>query len=96
MRTGAFQPRTKQQHSEQIQTVLENPTLIHCYGVKKQCALTEKRRHFDVLLSGYPPDVLHYFFEGILTLELALCLKVLIKNKYFTLLEHNNLITQMW
>lgn len=58
VRTGAFQPRTKQQLSEQIQIALENPTLIHCYGVKKRCALTEKRKHFDVL-SGCPPDVLH-------------------------------------
>ena len=36
----------------------------HCYGVKQLCPLAEKLEHFDVI-SGYPPDLLHYLFEGI-------------------------------
>ncbi|KAK6479283.1 hypothetical protein HHUSO_G19991 [Huso huso] len=93
VRTGAFQPRTKQEHSIHVQTALENPNLPHCFGVKKQCALTEKLKYFHVL-SGYPPDLLHDLFEGIEPLELALCLNILIKKKYFTVFELNNLIRQ--
>ena len=42
--------------------------------------LTEKLTNFHVL-TGYPPDILHDLFEGIVPLEIALCLKVLIEKK---------------
>ena len=86
MRTGAFPSRKKEQHILHIQAVQEKDSLTHVYGVKKQCALTAKLKYFDVL-SGYLPDVLHDLFEGIVPLEMALCLRVLIQNKYFTLEE---------
>lgn len=38
--------------------------------------------------------MLHYLFEGIVPLELALCLNALIKKKYFTLDELNKLIKE--
>lgn len=50
--------------------------------------------HFYVL-SGYPPDLLHDLFEGILPLEIALCLNALIKGKYFTYNELNQLIKEL-
>jgi len=93
VRSRAFQPRTKQEHSIHVQTALENPTLTHCFGVKRQCVLTDSLKYFHVL-SGYPPDLLHDLFEGIVPLELALCLNVLIKKKLFTLFELNGLIGQ--
>lgn len=80
VRTGSFQARTKQEHSLHLQAASETPTLTHCFGVKRQCALTDKLKYFHVL-SGYPPDLLHDLFEGIVPLELALCLNVLIKKK---------------
>lgn len=83
VRTGSFQARTKQEHSLNVQAALESPTLSHCFGVKRQCALTSKLKYFHVL-SRYPPDLLHDLFEGIVPLELALCFSVLIKKKYFT------------
>ena len=92
MRTGAFPPRTKEQHALHIQAVQENDSLKHVCGVKRQCALT-KLKYFDVL-SGYPPDVLHDLFEGIVPLEIALCLRVFIQNKYFTLEELNKCIKE--
>lgn len=88
VRTGAFYPRTIQEHREHIQTAQEDNGQSHCCGVKRQCPLTEKLKYFDVL-SGYPPDLLHDLFEGIVPLELALCLNALIKEKYFTLDEFN-------
>ena len=78
--TGSFRAKTKQEHSLHVQTALESPTLTHCLGVKRQCALTNTLRYFNVF-SGYPPDLLHDLFEGIVHLELDLCLKVLIKKK---------------
>lgn len=63
------------------------------HGVKRQCALTAKLKYFHVL-SGYPPDVLHDLFEGIVPLEIALCLGVFIQNKYFTLEELNKCIRE--
>lgn len=66
----------------------ENTALTHVCGVKRQCALTEILKYFSVL-SGYRPDVLHNLFEGVVPRELALCLQVFIKSKYFTLDELN-------
>lgn len=93
VRTGSFQARTKQEYSLHLQAALESPTLTHCFGVKRQCALTDKLKYFHVL-SGYPPDLLHDLFEGIVPLELALCLNVLIKKKYFKFIRLNDLIRQ--
>lgn len=73
VRTGAFYPRTKQDHRAHVQTVQQDKSDLHCYGVKKQCPLTEKLKHFDVV-SGYPPDLLHDLFEGIVPLELVTAL----------------------
>lgn len=90
VRTGAFKPRTIQEHKAHVQTAQGHN---HCYGVKRQCPLTERLKHFDVL-SGYPPDLLHDLFEGIVPFELALCLNALIKKKYFALDELNKLIKE--
>lgn len=69
----------------------ENPTLLHSYGVKRACPLTENLRHFH-FVKGYPPDILHDLFEGIVPSELARCLSIFINNKYLTLSELNDLI----
>lgn len=58
VRSGSFHQRTKDQHTLHVQTAVSSPDHPHCYGVKKQCALSEKLEHFHVT-SGYPPDVLH-------------------------------------
>lgn len=71
VRGGAFPPRTKESYSLHTQTVNENPSLTHFLGVKRSCPLTDKLTHFH-FVSGYPPDVLHDLFEGIVPRELAL------------------------
>lgn len=73
VRSGSFQARTKQEHALHVQAVSESPTLAHRFGVKRQCALTNKLKHFHVL-TGYPPDLLHDLFEGIVPLGLKLLL----------------------
>lgn len=81
VRCGGFQRRTKEQHTQHVQTALSCPDHTPCYGVKKSCALSEKLDHFHVT-SGYPPDVLHDILEGIVSVELALSIDVLIKKRY--------------
>ncbi|XP_056443822.1 uncharacterized protein LOC130380603 [Gadus chalcogrammus] len=93
VRSGVFQRRREEQHTLHVQTALSSPSLSPCYGVKKQCALSEKLCYFDVT-SGFPPDVLHNLLEGVVPLELALSLNAFIKNKYFSLVEFNDLIAQ--
>lgn len=89
VRSGAFPPRTKEAYVTHVQTIKENPTLTHCFGVKKVCPLMDKLKHFH-FTTGYPPDIAHDLFEGVIPVELALCLSVLIKKKYFTLSELND------
>ncbi len=91
--SGFFPPRTKENYTSHVQSVKENPGLVHCYGVKKVCPLTEKFKHFH-FVTGYPPDVLHVLLEGIIPVELALCFNLFVKKQYFTLLQLNNLITE--
>lgn len=74
-------------------TIKENPALTHCFGVKKACPLTENLSYFHCV-PGYPPDILHDIFEGIVPLELGLCFSVFISKKYFTFSEFNNAISQ--
>lgn len=91
VRCGEFPPRTEEAHILHLKTVEEDLSLPHCNGVKKPCPLTKNLRYFS-FVRGYPPDILHDLFEGIVPSELAQCLNTFIKNKYFTLSELNNLI----
>lgn len=93
VRSGVFVPRTKEDYASHVETVKENPHLTQVFGVKQLCPLTDKLNHFH-FVSGYPPDVLHDLFEGVVPRELALCFHVFIKRKYFSLSELNNLILQ--
>lgn len=65
--------------------------LIKQYGVKQECALTCSLEHFHVV-RGYPPDILHDLLEGIVPVELSLCISDLISKKYFTLETLNRTI----
>lgn len=47
-------------------------TSSHCFGVKRSCVLTKHLSHFQVL-KGYPPDIVHDIFEGVVPVELARC-----------------------
>lgn len=93
VRTGTFQPRTKESHARHVLDVLEDSTMSQEYGVKGNCPLTVSLEHFHVV-DGYPPDLLHDLLEGVVPLELALCLKGLISKGYFTLEVLNAAIKQ--
>ena len=52
------------------------------FGVKRHCVITETLAHFSYH-TGYPPDIMHDLFEGIVPVELARCLALLMSKKYF-------------
>ena len=45
-----------------------------------------------IFTQGYPPDIVHDLFEGVVPVEIALCIGVLISKKYFSLNTLNELI----
>jgi len=81
--SGAFSLRTEEGHARHLKT-LEEESLANCFGVKRRCVLSEKLAHFNVT-TGFPPDIVHDLFEGIVPREIALCLSVFTSKKYFTL-----------
>ncbi|RXN34483.1 hypothetical protein ROHU_014971 [Labeo rohita] len=82
VQSGAFNLRNKDLHKDHVKTAQEKGT-SYC-GVKRECVFTKHLSYFNVL-SAYPPDVLHDIFEGVVPIELAQCLALLISKKYFTL-----------
>ena len=87
---GDFSPRTEEIHTNHLKTLEEN-SLKNFYGVKNTCVLSEKLTNFTVT-SGFPPDIVHDLFEGIVPVEISLCLNVFISKKYFTLAAFNKAI----
>lgn len=93
VRTGLFQPRTKESHDKHVQDVSQDSTKAKTYGVKGSCPLSESLQHFHVV-DGYPPDILHDLLEGIVAIELALCLKALISKRLISLEALNDAMKQ--
>lgn len=61
--------RTKELHDSHVTSAQENGA--SCFGVKRHCVITKTLAHFSVQ-TGYPPDIMHDLFEGIVPVELAL------------------------
>lgn len=78
--SGVFSLRTKEVHTEHVKKAHENSTQY--LGVKKECVFTKNLSHFHVV-SGFPPVVAHDLFEGIVPVELAYCLDLLISKVFF-------------
>ncbi len=91
VRTGALSLRTKELHSAHVRLAEDSDT--NCFGVRKACPLTEALSHFHVL-TGYTPDISHDIFEGIVPVELAHCLTLIISKKYITLDKINKSILE--
>lgn len=85
--SGTFSLRTKELYQTHLAQALESGTSF-C-GVKKECVFTKNLSHFHAIF-GYPPDLAHDVLEGIIPVELAHCLTVLISKKLFTLADLNN------
>ncbi|XP_036952445.1 uncharacterized protein LOC119018692 isoform X1 [Acanthopagrus latus] len=85
-----FQLRYREQHDTfLLQLCQEN--VPHVNGVKSECVLSKHLSNFHPV-TGFPPDILHDFFEGVIPVELSLCLKELILKGFFSLERLNSLI----
>nr|XP_055032090.1 uncharacterized protein LOC129420928 isoform X1 [Misgurnus anguillicaudatus] len=93
VRSGLFEMRTKEKHQQHVQDVLQDSTLVVQYGVKRSCPLSDNLKHFHAI-GGFPPDLLHDLLEGVVPVEMALCLRKLIGKRYFTLESLNSAIKQ--
>lgn len=78
--SGFFSLRTKAVHAEHVKKASENSTQY--LGVKQDCVFAKQLSHFHVV-SGFPPDIAHDLFEGIVPVEVAHCLASLISKKIF-------------
>ena len=86
---GEFSKRTRPCHDLHVQTAMQGADAY--LGVKAECALSKTLQHFHPV-DGFPPDILHDLFEGIVPVELALCINEMIRRKYFTLEYLNRMI----
>lgn len=73
---GEFSVRTKACHDLHVQNVVQGKNASHL-GVKGSCVLRNTLQHFHPI-TGFPPDILHDLFEGIVPVELALCISEMI------------------
>lgn len=80
---GEFTMRTTECHDLLVEKTVQEDNLNHV-GVKDDCPLRKALQHFHPI-TGFPPDILHDLFEGIVPVELALCIGELIRRKYFSL-----------
>ncbi len=87
---GLFPLRTKTNHTVHVEAALSDPEEAHHCAVKRS-PISASLSYFHAT-SGYPPDVLHDLLEGIVPLEVALCLDAFIKKKYLSLQELSDFI----
>lgn len=85
-----FSKRTKASHDNGVHAVMHGDILSQC-GVQEECVLSRSLEHFHTV-TGFPPDILHDVFEGVVPTEMALCIREMIRSKYFTLEYLNNKI----
>lgn len=69
----------------------QNETLKSVNGVKRESVLS-KHLAFLHPVQDSPPDILHDFFEGVIPIESALCLRDLISKGFFPLDGRNHSI----
>lgn len=66
-----FQLRSREQHNSFL-LQLSHENVSHVNGVKCECVFSKHLSYFHPV-TGFPPDILHDFFEGV---ELLNCLSV--------------------
>lgn len=86
VRSGNFVLRSPESFDEAV-NVLKQSDLASVDGVKRDCPLNSLAGFHTC--TGFPPDFLHDVLEGIVPVELSLCLADLISKNYLTLEELN-------
>ena len=87
VRSGNFVLRSPELYDNAV-NLLKQSELLSVDGVKQECPLN-RLKGFHAC-KGFPPDFLHDLLEGIVPVELSLCLDYFISKKYFTLEEINS------
>lgn len=82
--------RTVESYEKQASEVLEDPTVAQMYGVRNKSPFIHGTYH---VVDGLPPDIMHDLLEGVVPFELALVIKCLIDQRFFTLDELNGIIS---
>lgn len=77
--------RTRDQHDGLIQEI-QDDGIEEDYGVKDSCVLSDHLSFFHHI-TGFPLNIFHVLFEGVVPVELAHCLKGMVTKKYFPLEE---------
>lgn len=91
VKASEFQLRTVEQHNRFLEELNQNQAIKSVNGVKRECVLSKHLTFFHPV-TGFPPDILHDFFEGVIPVELALCLRNFISKGFFTLDRLNHRI----
>lgn len=86
-----FHLRGVDQHNSYLEELRQRDNVQSINGVKNECVLSKHLQFFHPI-TGFPPDVLHDLFEGVIPLELSLCLKNLISKGFITFDTLNNCI----
>lgn len=86
-----FQLRSVNQHNTFLEEFRQTDNLQSVNEVKRECVLGKHLLFFHPR-TGFPPDVLHDLFEGVVPLELSLCLKNLISKDFITFDALHNFI----
>lgn len=79
-----FRRRTKDAHDAHVKQVHDNPALPSVFGVKRECVIQKYLPSFSPA-NRFPPDIAHDLLEGVVPVELAMCLDILINNKEYGL-----------
>ncbi|KAK0130960.1 hypothetical protein N1851_034359 [Merluccius polli] len=88
-----FPLRTVMQHDSFVEQLKLSDKPKPCVnGVRSSCVLS--KLSFFHPVTGFPPDLLHDLFEGVVPVELCLCLKELIRKGFITFDGLNNRIKQ--
>lgn len=78
-----FQLRSVDQHNLFLEELRQGANLKSANGVKSECVLGKHLLFFHPI-TGVPPDILHDLLEGVIPVELSLCLKCLISKGFIT------------
>ena len=86
-------PRTVQSYTEGLQALAENPK-GPAFGVKSD-SIFNSLQYFHVCQPGLPPCLGHDLFEGVVSADVALCIKHFVEaDKSFTYVQLNRIVDQ--
>ncbi|XP_035987597.1 uncharacterized protein LOC118560568 [Fundulus heteroclitus] len=69
--------RTKELYSEHCNNMTQNPTLIHSFGVKRECPLNALQ--YFHCSNNYAVDIMHDLLEGVVQYELQLLFQYMVR-----------------